>query len=893
MARTTLKIDTVLSTQRETDDAGGLLLTNVLGQEGISTPYAYDLMIYRPIGVEFPDLHPLRLLNSRATIGMRGNTDEYAYRTGFFQNFEKDTTNQVIFADGRLSQTDFRVYRGRLVPGFKMLDFDLRYRVFENKTVMQIIKEVMAQFPKFTPTNYINERLVNVESFEKIPYCVQYNETSFNFLNRMMAQFDIWYYFDHPQPGTSGQSETMVLGTSQGPFYSAKTFEMDVVYTGPKVTEIAGFQRFYTPAHTSVLARDFNMLNPTSVPFGTANVDDGYVLLPNEGKYTFEREVFPSAFTKTTATRMNDQAQSRMQDDEPNVFMVQGQTKNPTFMAGRLFHIERDETKANVLASFPDEGVPANGHYLIAKLTFSAFEHAIGHSAGQDVTNFLLSPVRWLAGLFRDHDDPGRPYMDATSTLAGNTMSNWFVNSPPKLKTLWDSFRQGAGATSVTGLAQMFVADNIAEIISRHQGIYTNAFVALPWDGKPYNQIPSPDAPKPKAYGPHLAVVVGHDGLKSPGNIYADALGRVRVRFPWQGKVYVAGHDNTGGFPEIDAEQPLKSDQDTAWVPISEGWAGTKFGTQFLPRIGQEVLVSFLDGDPDRPVITGRIYHADTGSSHLPFPNTPESFSTEGELPNTAGNYPVPLSGIKTSSIVKPQNGKERYHLLRFDDTYNCEQVLLRSQGRLDITAFSNGYYTTYGTQHIHVLAATDKNGKKFGGNAMTTIAGEYDLHVGASRYEAVEKDYQLTVKGDTSLDFKGKLTAVVDGVASIGADTVVIEATNKITLKVGGSFIVLGPCGVYIKGPLIYENSGGSPDSSAAVTMLDVGDADLAEPGDYANVRTSPCIPDPDPHGGGGGGGRNSKTDKIVPAPPCTQNTGSVDCQWLGGGGDDDDESA
>jgi type VI secretion system secreted protein VgrG len=360
---------------------------------------------------------------------------------------------------------------------------------------------------------------------------------------------------------------------------------------------------------------------------------------------------------------------------------------------------------------------------------------------------------------------------------------------------------------------------------------------------------------KPTANGPHLAVVIGPNDLEeldtSKQDIFADSMGRVRVRFPWDKSNF-----------QLSQVRPA------AWVRVSEGWAGRQFGTQFLPRIGQEVIVDFIDGDPDRPIITGRVYNADRGAANIPFP--------EGQVERKKvdlddwlepiGFTDFRFSGIKTSSTPKPSKGaKARYHLARYDDAYNCEQYLLRSQGRLDVTAFAHSFETTYGNRNVKVVPGEDKDGKPFGGSSLTTIGGESDLHIGGSHYAAVDKDYQLTVKGDTSLHVMGDLKAVVGGVASMGAGSIVLEATNKITLKVGSSWIVVTPCGVYASGPMIYKNSGGGPDSASPVTMVDVADAATAEPGDQPNKRTTDC----NPHGGHGRK-RSSHTYEIQPAPPC-----------------------
>ena len=315
-------------------------------------------------------------------------------------------------------------------------------------------------------------------------------------------------------------------------------------------------------------------------------------------------------------------------------------------------------------------------------------------------------------------------------------------------------------------------------------------------------------------------------------------------------------------------------------MPVSEGWAGHSFGTQFLPRIGQEVIVSFLDGDPDRPIITGRRYNADRGSSNIPFPPArwmPRLYDID-DWANPVPSTNFRFNGLKTASTPNSNGGKSRYHLMRFDDTYNCEQYLLRSQGRLDVTAYAHSFETTYGNKNVRAVKGTDKDGKPFGGNMYTTVDQEYDLHVGSNRYEQVDKDYEITVKGNVRADLEQNLTAVIKGDVSIGLNSLTIEATEKISLKVGQSFIVIDHCAVYISAPsMIYENSGGSPQSAAAVTMQDVADAALAEPGDKWNQRLTDCNVHAAP-----GGQRTTHTATPTPAPACDSVVNGVACDFL-----------
>ena len=217
---------------------------------------------------------------------------------------------------------------------------------------------------------------------------------------------------------------------------------------------------------------------------------------------------------------------------------------------------------------------------------------------------------------------------------------------------------------------------------------------------------------------------------------------------------------------------------------------------------------------------------------------------------------------------------------MRLDDTYNCEQYLIRSQGRLDVTAFASSFETTYGNKNVKVAQGKlPPKDTPIGGNMYTTVQGEYDLHVGGNRYEQVDKDYELTVKGNVRADLKGNLTAVVKGDVSVGLDSLVIEAFKKITLKVGQSFIVIDPCEIWISAPaFVHINSGGSPDKAADVTMQNVADATPAEPGDVPAGRMTDCTDQPKTHGQ-----RGTHTENVNHQVDCSQLHNGVSCTFLG----------
>jgi hypothetical protein len=144
----------------------------------------------------------------------------------------------------------------------------------------------------------------------------------------------------------------------------------------------------------------------------------------------------------------------------------------------------------------------------------------------------------------------------------------------------------------------------------------------------------------------------------------------------------------------------------------------------------------------------------------------------------------------------------------------------------------------------------------KSGGSLFETVGGEYDQHTMQDRYEGVDAKFQLTVKADTAFDLQAKYSTIVGTSATLNAQTVVIEASQKITLKVGASFVVVDPAGVFLNGAMVNINSGGSPGSTIDATMTDPLDAGQADPGDPQDfIEKHPPWK--------GGGGRRTHTAK------------------------------
>ncbi|MDR5868713.1 type VI secretion system Vgr family protein [Halomonas koreensis] len=282
---------------------------------------------------------------------------------------------------------------------------------------------------------------------------------------------------------------------------------------------------------------------------------------------------------------------------------------------------------------------------------------------------------------------------------------------------------------------------------------YHNTLTLTP-DDAAWRPVPQP---KPRVDGPQVAFVVGPEGEE----IHCDAHGRVRCQFPWD---RYAAPDETA----------------SAWIRVSQGWAGGGYGMMAIPRIGHEVIVSFLEGDPDQPLITGRTYHA---------VNTP----------------PYPLPEHKTRTVLRTQTHQgEGFNELRFEDQRDQEQIWVHAQKDLELLTENDRTEEIRRDSHLTVkrdrIEELDRDDHRtVHGERRTRIDGDDHLSVGQTRHEKIGRA-QL-VEAGSEVHHKAGMK-------------VVIEAGAEITLKAGGSFVKLDPSGVTIVGPSVKINSGGSPGS-------------------------------------------------------------------------------
>jgi type VI secretion system secreted protein VgrG len=273
-------------------------------------------------------------------------------------------------------------------------------------------------------------------------------------------------------------------------------------------------------------------------------------------------------------------------------------------------------------------------------------------------------------------------------------------------------------------------------------------------------------------HGPQTAVVVGPDGEE----IYTDpdGLGRIRVHFHW--------------------DREPAGDESSCWVRVAQSWAGKQWGAWYLPRVGQEVVVEFLEGDPDRPLVTGSVYNADL-------------------LP------PFELPANKTWSGVRTRSSKEagaaNCNEIRFEDKKGSEELFLHAEkdelheveNDLTITVGNDRTLTVEGNKTETVeksktVTVKEDHGETISGSMTLSVEKERTMLVSKDLTENVDgkmsltvaKDRDTTVQGGLNVKVSKDVNETIEGNATrdvtkksvLKAKEVTVEADDKITLKTG-----------------------------------------------------------------------------------------------------------
>ncbi len=310
---------------------------------------------------------------------------------------------------------------------------------------------------------------------------------------------------------------------------------------------------------------------------------------------------------------------------------------------------------------------------------------------------------------------------------------------------------------------------------------YSNRFSAVSSD---IVYKPPKTVLKPRIYGPQTAKVVAPSG----DEMHIDKDGRVCIQFFWD-------------------KQRQPNTVDNTWVRVAQSWAGNGWGTYFWPRLDDEVIVHFLDGDPDNPVVVGSVYN-------------------EVNMPKYALPDHSTRSGILTRS--SKGGGASNANEVRFEDKTDSEQIFINAEKDMDLRV-----------EHDRRRYVGNNDSLVVKANRTEEVDGNDHLHVKGHAVEGTDGNHDLGVKGNLTAKTDGNLSVKVGmnhaekaglnyaldaGVEAYikGGMNVVIESGMELTLKGAGGFINIGPTGIAISGTMVMINSGGAPGAGSPGSVTD-----------------------------------------------------------------------
>lgn len=363
-------------------------------------------------------------------------------------------------------------------------------------------------------------------------------------------------------------------------------------------------------------------------------------------------------------------------------------------------------------------------------------------------------------------------------------------------KTLWGesicrTFRSGHKFTLAGHQRQDLNAEYVLHSVEHRgaRGVYDNSFTAFPATAA---FRPRRTAVKPRIHGTQTALVVG----KSGEEIWTDQYGRVKVQFHW---------DQLG----------TKDENSSCWIRVAQGWAGKNWGATWLPRLAQEVVVAFLDGDPDRPLVVGAVYN---------------------------GQQPVPytLPDEQTKSTVKSNSSKggNGFNEIRFEDKAKSEELYMHAQKDMKVAVVNDLTWTI-----DHDETATVKNNRTAtiseGNDALTVSKGNrtITLSQGNDSLTISQGTCTITVTGADSRTSKNGFTHEVTGNCTLKVNgDLTIQATGGVTIKAGTSLELDAGTSLTLK-------AGTSLTGSAGTSLSLSGGTSAAMKGNFTNVEGSATL--------------------------------------------------
>lgn len=700
-----LKLDTPL-------DKTSLVLKKFSGQEKISEPYEFDLLMLS----EKKDLSFEELVGKEVAVTLECGPNK-RYFHGIIGEFLQSRTDF-------LKNSDLTIYTAKLYPKLWMLKFTRDCRIFQNKTVIEIVQTIFEE----NQITDVEMRLGDSE-WKVRDYCVQYNESCFNFVSRLLEAEGIFYFFEHRQGGhklilansQENHQECPSLTTAQMEVSKRQTSFMNRIQTCDIVRRIIPREH--------ALA-DFNFTTPSTKLFSTFAGN-------GEGKRLYE---YPGGYDNQAEG--DKHTRLRLEADELPHEAITGLSTIPFFVSGFSFtlqgHLRED----------------ANQKYVL---------HSVEH------------------------------YVE----LSEDNKSN---------------------------------------------ALYSNKYTAFPYK-LPYR--PALKTPRPFIPSTQTAIVTGKEGEE----IWTDEYGRVKVKFHW--------------------DQVSMSDQNSScWIRVSQSWSGNNWGFVFTPRIGMEVIVQHLEGNPDRPIITGCVYNAEHMPPYLPNEPTKSTIKTHSTKDATDSNYnEIRFEDAKGKEEVYVQAEKDLNVLVKNnraaiieqendETTINCGDrvVVIKGEARTLVDksstrngigndkltihkgsrfekllgeGLSQGDYVTEiykGDRRLVITQGNEERVLEEGGRTIKVNNGD-ETHFNAKNFShTVVEDYNLIINGNLDINVTGTITIngektfglTVTEQAKVKAMSVDVEGEANVDIKAGAVLTASGEASA------TFEGQGTANLKSSGITIIE-----------------------------------------------------------------------
>jgi len=320
------------------------LLTVFRGEEELSSLFSYELEMFS----SQTNISPQHMLGKKVSFCVRDREGHTRYFNGFISKFYKS----------RMQLRDGRQYRAEVVPWLWFLTRSANYQIFQNKTVIQIIEEVFKDF------GFSDYKISDLKSqYAERAYCVQYGETAFNFISRLMEEEGIFYFFVHEK-----DKHILILADHKRAFIDFTTQE--VIYrqtTSPNIY-LQKWDRRYLFTSGKYSQSDYNFVTANTDLFTTINT-----VLPENEFQDYEIYEFPGKYERLSGGK--ELAKLRIEEQETTYDEVSGEGRNSFFSPGVKFHLKEHVSSEE------------QGDYLITSVTHQAFAHA--HISGyKDVEKY-------------------------------------------------------------------------------------------------------------------------------------------------------------------------------------------------------------------------------------------------------------------------------------------------------------------------------------------------------------------------------------------------------------------------------------------------------------------------------------------------------------------------